>query len=254
VYYNDRIKFNRRAWDVTMTDLLEGRITLDRFRGIAFVGGFSFGDVLGSSKGWAGVIRYHQEIWKQFEWFYIQSNTFSLGVCNGCQLMSLLGWVPYKGSIEEEQQPRFIHNLSGRFECRFLSVKILASPSIMLKDMEGSILGIWSAHGEGRAFFKNESILNKVLEDNLAPIRYVDELGNPTESYPFNPNGSIMGIASLCSKDGRHLALMPHPERSILKWQWPYRPSNWKSNADGYDSPWLKMFQNARKFVTNCQS
>ncbi len=233
------------VWDVTMTDLLEERIKLDNFRGIAFVGGFSYADVLDSAKGWAGVIRFNKKLHEQFQRFYERHDTFSLGVCNGCQLMALLGWVPWKG-ISEEFQPRFIQNRSSRFESRFVTVSILSSPSIMLKGMEGSRLGVWIAHGEGRVFFPKKEIMDEVIKRGLAPIRFVDDDGEFTERYPFNPNGSPLGITALCSSDGRHLAMMPHPERTFLKWQWPYMPESWKRNLD--TSPWIKIFQNAMEW------
>jgi phosphoribosylformylglycinamidine synthase len=233
------------TWDITMSDFLEKRITLSDFRGVAFVGGFSYADVLDSAKGWAGVIRLKKEIWEEFENFYNREDTFSLGVCNGCQLMALLGWVPAKG-IGDTIQPRFIHNTSGRFESRFSTVKILQSPAIMLKGMEESVLGIWVAHGEGRMHFPDKKVLDRVEDDNLAPIRYVDDTNEVTMKYPYNPNGSEKGIASLCSVDGRHLAIMPHPERTFLKWQWPWMPEDWQQNLKA--SPWLKMFQNARNW------
>ena len=232
-------------WDITMTDFLEERVRLSDFKGAAFVGGFSYADVLDSAKGWAGVIRFNKKIWDDFQDFYNREDTFSLGVCNGCQLMALLGWVPWQG-MEDNIQPRFIHNTSGRFESRFSSVKILPGPSIMLKGMEGSVLGIWIAHGEGRAYFPDEKILGKIEEGNLAQIRYVDDNNEVTMKYPFNPNGSAYGIASLCSPDGRHLAIMPHPERTFLKWQWPWMPPGWKEHLKA--SPWLRMFQNARQW------
>ena len=164
-------------------------LTLENFRGVVFVGGFSYADVLDSAKGWAGVIKYNKHIWQQFQTFYNRPDTFSLGVCNGCQLAALLGWVPWQG-IADTDQPRFIHNRSGRFESRFVSLKILESPSIMLKGMEKSVLGVWVAHGEGLAYFPDEKIKEKVLAEGLAPARYADDEGNPTEQYPFNPNGS----------------------------------------------------------------
>ncbi len=232
-------------WDITMTDLIEERITLADFRGVAFVGGFSYADVLDSAKGWAGVIRFNKGIWKEFQNFYQRKDTFSLGICNGCQLVALLGWVPWQG-INNTKQPRFIHNVSGRFESRFSTVKILPSPSIMLHGMEGSVLGIWVAHGEGRAFFPDETILEKIEKDNLAPVRYVDDDNEITVKYPFNPNGSAHGIAALCSPDGRHLSIMPHPERTFLKWHWAWMPEDWRQNLKV--SPWLKMFQNARQW------
>ena len=237
-------------WDITMSDLLAGRATLDRFRGVVFVGGFSYADVLDSAKGWAGVIRYNTDLWQQFETFYNRPDTFSLGVCNGCQLMALLGWVPWRG-IADEIQPRFIHNSSGRFESRFSTVQIQESPSMMLSGMAGASLGVWVAHGEGRAFFPDSTTASKILAQNLAPVRYVNDENQVTQTYPFNPNGSPHGIAGLCSPDGRHLAMMPHPERAFLKWQWGFMPEDWKRDLKA--SPWLKMFQNARTWCEKVQ-
>jgi phosphoribosylformylglycinamidine synthase len=233
------------TWDVAMTDILAARVSMKDFSGVAFVGGFSYADVLDSAKGWAGVIRFNERVWEEFQDFYSRKDTFSLGVCNGCQLMALLGWVPWQG-IEDSHQPRFVHNKSGRFESRFSSVRILPGPSIMLDGMEGSVLGIWVAHGEGRAFFPEENILKEIEKNSLAPVRYVDDAHEISMKYPFNPNGSTDGIAGLCSPDGRHLAIMPHPERTFLKWQWPWMPDDWRQNLEA--SPWLKMFQNARKW------
>jgi len=232
-------------WDVTMTDLLEDRVELGRFRGVVAVGGFSYADVLDSAKGWAGVIRFNSDLWNLFDEFYARPDTFSLGVCNGCQLLALLGWVPWRG-IPDELQPRFVGNASGRFESRFSTVAVEPSPAIMLEGMEGATLGIWVAHGEGRALFPDEPILDRVLADNLAPIRFVNDDAQVTAAYPHNPNGSPHGIAALCSPDGRHLAMMPHPERTFLKWQWGYMPEAWKRDLQA--SPWLRMFQNARKW------
>ena len=233
------------TWDITMMDILAGTVNLNDFKGIAFVGGFSYADVLDSAKGWAGVIRFNKKIWDQFQEFYNRKDSFSLGVCNGCQLMALLGWVPWQG-IANELQPRFIHNISGRFESRFPTVKILAGPSIKLSGMEDSVLGIWVAHGEGRAYCPDMAILKKIEARHLAPVRYIDDNNEITAKYPFNPNGSTAGIAALCSPDGRHLAIMPHPERTFLTWQWPWMPEEWRKNLKA--SPWLKMFQNARKW------
>ncbi|KAE9450141.1 hypothetical protein C3L33_17954, partial [Rhododendron williamsianum] len=212
-------------WDITMSDLLNGVISLQEFRGAVFVGGFSYADVLDSAKGWSASIRFNKPLLKQFEEFYKRPDTFSLGVCNGCQLMALLGWVPGPevggvfGVGGDPSQPRFVHNESGRFECRFTSVTIKDSPALMFKGMEGSTLGVWAAHGEGRAYFPDGGVLDRVLASNLAPLRYCDDDGKPTEVYPFNLNGSPLGIAAICSPDGRHLALMPHPERCFLMWQ-----------------------------------
>ena len=234
-----------QVWDVAMADLLEGGISLNDFRGVAFVGGFSYADVLDSAKGWAGVIRFNAQLYDQFRRFYERPDTFSLGVCNGCQLMALLGWIPWRG-IPDEIQPRFIRNKSGRFESRFSAVRILSSPAVMLRGMEGSTLGVWVAHGEGRLHFSSEETMQEVLDKNLAPIRFIDDGGKFTEVYPFNPNGSPLGITALCSPDGRHFAMMPHPERTFLKWQWAYMPEDLKRDLDA--SPWLKMFQNAREW------
>jgi phosphoribosylformylglycinamidine synthase len=232
-------------WDVVMSDLLAGRVDLEGFRGIVAVGGFSYADVLDSAKGWAGVIRFNEGLREQFERFRDRSDTFSLGVCNGCQLLALLGWVPWHG-IADEQQPRFIQNASGRFESRFAAVEIQPSPALMLRGMEGSRLGIWVAHGEGQAFFPEPEVLERVRQESLAPLRYVDDEGRVTEAYPFNPNGSTHGIAGLCSPDGRHLVMMPHPERSFLKWQWGWMPRELDRSLAA--SPWLRMFQNAREW------
>jgi phosphoribosylformylglycinamidine synthase len=233
------------AWDVAMSDLLEGRIRLDGFRGVAFPGGFAYADVLDSAKGWAGVIRFNPGLLQQFQRFRDRPDTFSLGICNGCQLLALLGWVPWDG-IATRDQPRFIHNASGRFESRFTTVRILESPSIMLRGMEESVLGVWVAHGEGRAYFPDPAVERRILDSGLAPVRYVDDGGHPTTTYPMNPNGSPHGVAALTSPDGRHLSIMPHPERSFLTWQWGWIPEGWKGGTTA--SPWLRMFQNAREW------
>jgi len=232
-------------WDLTMSDLLEDRVGLDRFRGLVAVGGFSYADVLDSAKGWAGVIRRNEALREHFDAFYERSDTFTLGVCNGCQLFALLGWVPWRG-LDTVVQPRFVTNASARFESRFATVTIEPSPSILLRGMEGSTLGIWLQHGEGRAHFPSSAVLERVLADKLAPVRYADDEGRPTEEYPANPNGSPHGIAALCSPDGRHLAMMPHPERTFLKWQWGWMPTQWRRDLAA--SPWLRIFQNAKEW------
>jgi len=232
-------------WDVAMSDLLAGRIALDRFRGLVAVGGFSYADVLDSAKGWAGSIRFNGRLRDQFEAFNAREETFSLGVCNGCQLFALLGWVPWRGLLDTAQ-PRFIRNGSGRFESRFATVRILPSPSVLLDGMEGSVLGIWLQHGEGRAHFPDPDVLDRIEDEGLAPVRYVDDEGTPTEAYPFNPNGSPRGIAALTTPDGRHLAIMPHPERTFLTWQWGWMPPSWRRELTA--SPWLRLFQNARRW------
>lgn len=262
------------VWDVTMQDICNGNFKLDEFRGVVFVGGFSYADVLGSAKGWAAVTLFNDNARRELGRFRARKDTFSLGVCNGCQLMGLIGWVgsdvdgydvmgddvtssdSVAGDVRTcdvdgkqlEQSVSFTHNDSGRFECRFAAVRIEKSPALMFKDMESSTLGIWVAHGEGKVEFKSDAIRNEVVGGSLVPLRYVDEDGNPTMKFPLNPNGSPGGIAAICSKDGRHLAMMPHPERCSLLWQWPWMPQKWHSSDA---SPWLQMFHNAYEW---CQT
>ncbi|MEW5304184.1 MAG: hypothetical protein WDW36_006814 [Sanguina aurantia] len=246
-------------WDITMSDLINGRASLDSFQGIIFVGGFSYADVLDSAKGWAGTIKFNERVLSQFQSFYERPDTFSLGICNGCQLMALLGWIPATGApsasggpgqqLPDLKQPRFVHNASGRFESRYVNVAIDgSSPSVHLKGMDGSVLGVWCAHGEGQALFPDEAVRQHVLSKNLAPIRYVDADANQTEVYPYNPNGSPLGIAALCSENGRHLAMMPHPERCFLTWQLPYYPAHLGLDPKG-PAPWIKLFQNLREWA-----
>jgi phosphoribosylformylglycinamidine synthase len=159
--------------------------------------------------------------------------------------MALLGWVPFPNTVLPVEQPRFIHNESGRFESRWVGIKIAPSSAVLLQGMEGSTLGVWVAHGEGKVYFPNPAHLQIVEEKDLAPLRYVDDNNNVTEAYPLNPNGSPNGIAGLCSEDGRHLALMPHPERCFRLWQQPHVPNEWRGLEEG---PWMTMFQNARIF------
>ena len=229
-------------WDITMTDLLDGKVSLEGFRGLAAVGGFSYADVPESAKGWAATILFNEKLKKIFDEFYTRQDTFSLGVCNGCQLFALLGWVPWQG-LAPEIQPRFVRNISGRFESRWSTVKVFDSRAIMLKGMKNLVFGIHVAHGEGRLQFPDETILTTIRDKSLVSLAFVDDEGNPTEKYPFNPNGSPAGIAGICSKDGRHLAMMPHPERSFLAWQAHWLPEEMKSQLS--ISPWMKMFQNA---------
>ena len=229
-------------WDISMTDLLAGRVTLDGFRGLAAVGGFSYADVPESAKGWAATILFNERLKIMFEDFYSRTDTFSLGVCNGCQLFALLGWVPWQG-IEPADQPRFVRNVSGRFESRWSTVKVLKSKAIMFQGMENLTFGIHVAHGEGRLQFPDGTIYEKLKNEGLAALAFVDDEGLQTEKYPFNPNGSPDGLTGLTSSDGRHLAMMPHPERSFLKWQAHWLPERMKKELTV--SPWLQMFQNA---------
>jgi len=249
------------AWDVHMSDLQNSKITLSQFRGVAFVGGFSFMDVMDSAKGWAGCVHFNAQLKEQFQKFKARTDTFSLGVCNGCQLMALLGWVPGADdgtALPTPKQPRFVHNRSGRFESRFSTVRIepSAATQIWLRGMEGSRLGVWVAHGEGRAHFPEVQVQDAVRRGGQIPMRYVDDDGEATESYPFNPNGSPEGIVGLCSADGRHLAMMPHPERlTAAMWQWPWAPKEWiEGSGQLTASPWLTMFQNARSWCDDTGS
>ncbi|KAJ8936186.1 hypothetical protein NQ318_020931 [Aromia moschata] len=231
-----------KVWDITMQDLLNGTANLDRFQGVIFPGGFSYADVLGSAKGWAASILFNNNLREQFLKFFLRPDTFSLGVCNGCQLMAQIGWVGTP--ITDHAKPDIFleHNLSERFECRWSTVRIERSKSIMLKGMEGSVFGVWVAHGEGRFTFKNDSIYRQLVKDHLVGLRYVDDGGKPTEVYPMNPNGSVEGLAGVCSPNGRHLAMMPHPERCVQPYQWPYLPRDW---VHYQNSPWERMFRNA---------
>jgi len=232
------------AWDVTVTDLIAGGPGLDAFQVLAFPGGFAFADVLDSAKGWASVIRNNERLSTEFAAFFERPDTLSVGICNGCQLMGLLG-IPGFG-LPDELKPRFVKNVSERFESRFSTVSIGKSPAVMLQGMEGSVLGVYVAHGEGRLHVPDPATLDWIVKSNLAPVRYVDPEGRATTTYPYNPNGSPQGIAALCSPDGRHLAIMPHPERCYQLRQWPWVPPEW----DCVDSPWMRMFRNAYAAVT----
>lgn len=240
------------VWDVHMSDLVKGSVNVNDFQGLVFPGGFSYADVLGSARGWAAELLFDKDLYAQLETFKNRSDTFTLGVCNGCQLMAILGLVAPSERVRRtsatqngrsHQGVSLSPNTSGRYESRFSTVKIENSPSIMFKGMEGSILGVWVSHGEGRLEFKNSKIYEGVRSHRLVPLSYVDDKGSSTTTYPFNPNGSPGGLAGLCSEDGRHLAIMPHPERTFIPWQWPWMPSNMKSTMK--TSPWLRMFENA---------
>jgi phosphoribosylformylglycinamidine synthase len=228
-------------WDVAMTDLLAGRIDLAGFRGLAAVGGFSYADVPESAKGWAATILFNPRLEKLFTEFYHRPDTFSLGICNGCQLFSLLGWVPGP-ELAGHRRPRFSRNLSGRFESRWSTVRVEESRAMMLRGMAGLVFGIHVDHGEGRLLFPDPELLPSLQAAAQTPMVYVDDQGRASEEYPFNPNGSAAGLAGLCSADGRHLALMPHPERAFLPWQAHYLPEEMRQLPA---SPWLRMFQNA---------
>lgn len=246
------LKANFEVHDVTMSDLLGAKTSLDQYRGVIYPGGFSYADTLGSAKGWAASIMCSEKLAPQFLNFRERNDTFSLGVCNGCQLMSLIGWVGEGGKQESKviQVPdvALLHNNSGRFECRWNTVKIADSNSIMLRRMVGSVIGCWTAHGEGKFSFRSENILNDLKASHCIALNYVDDEQNPTEIYPMNPNGSPRGIAGLCSKDGRHLAMMPHPERCNEMILWPYIPPGINCKK----CPWQTMFDEA--FIWCCEN
>ncbi|NKB68962.1 MAG: phosphoribosylformylglycinamidine synthase [Candidatus Latescibacteria bacterium] len=223
--------------DVTMTDLLEGRVALDQFQGLVACGGFSFGDVLGAGVGWARSILFNSQLRDQFAAFFARPETFGLGVCNGCQMLSHL-----KELIPGAHDwPSFQRNHSEQFEARFATVEVLPSPSVLLRGLEGARLGIAVAHGEGRTQFSAGT-------QDKAPtsLRYVDNHGQPTESYPYNPNGSPAGLTGFTSQDGRVTIMMPHPERVFRTLQLSWKPPEW----DGDYTPWLQLFQNAHDFAS----
>ncbi|WP_299186149.1 phosphoribosylformylglycinamidine synthase [uncultured Psychrobacter sp.] len=227
------------AVDVHMSDLLEGRINLRDFDGLVACGGFSYGDVLGAGSGWANSILFHDELRMQFVRFFARPDTFSLGVCNGCQMMAQL-----KGLIPgAENFPRFIANKSARFEARTVNVKVERTKSILFKGMQDSILPIAVAHGEGYATLDNTEIDGMAKHGQLA-MRYVDSQGHPTETYPLNPNGSLGGVTGLCSTDGRVTIMMPHPERTLCAYNHSWKPEAWDE-----DGAWMRMFRNARAWL-----
>ena len=216
--------------DVHMTDLVSGREDLSDINLIVFVGGFSNSDVLGSAKGWAGAFLYNPKAKEALDNFYKRSDTLSLGVCNGCQLMMELGLV----YPEWKDHPKMHHNASGKFESIFLNVTIPQNNSVMLQSMAGSTLGVWVAHGEGRFILPEDQ------------TRYTIAARYSHAGYPGTPSGSTHSAAALCSKNGRHLVIMPHIERSLFTWNWPFYPANRKKDKI---SPWIEAFVNAREWV-----
>jgi len=224
------------AVDVHMSDILGGRVSLGDFSGLAACGGFSYGDVLGAGGGWAKSILFNPRARDQFAAFFQRADSFALGVCNGCQMMSQLhDLIP-----GAEAWPRFERNLSEQFEARFVMVEVLDSPSLFFAGMAGSRMPVAVSHGEGRVEFRHPSDAGRAL----AALRYVDHRGNPTETYPLNPNGSPAGVTGYTTADGRFTILMPHPERMFRAAQLPWRP-----DGMGEAGPWLRMFRNARRAV-----
>ena len=234
------IKAGFNAIDVHMSDLMSGRRHLTEFRGLVACGGFSYGDVLGAGEGWAKSILFNSELKEMFKDFFERDDSFSLGICNGCQMMSNLKEI-IPGS---EHWPHFVRNKSEQFEARFSMVEVTASPSIFLKGMEGSKIPIAISHGEGRAEFNNDAQIKECDESGLVFARFIDNYGKVSEQYPSNPNGSPNGITGLTTKDGKVTIMMPHPERVARSVQNSYADSQW-----GEDGPWTRMFRNARVWV-----
>nr|WP_298891791.1 phosphoribosylformylglycinamidine synthase [uncultured Acinetobacter sp.] len=233
----DKVGFN--TVDVHMSDLLAGRINLDDFEGLVACGGFSYGDVLGAGGGWAKSVLFNAKLRDQFEKFFNRDETFSLGVCNGCQMLSQLApLIP-----GANHWGRFHRNTSEVFEARSVNVRIEKSASVLLDGMEGSILPIAVAHGEGRLVASAENLATLNANSQVV-MRYVDSQGNPTQHYPLNPNGSPEAITGLTSLDGRATIMMPHPERNFRALQHSWKPEDWQQ-----DGAWLRMFRNARRFL-----
>jgi phosphoribosylformylglycinamidine synthase len=220
--------------DVHMTDLIAGRSSLEGFKGFAAGGGFSYGDVLGAGQGWAKSILFNPRARAAFEAFFARSDTFALGACNGCQMMAALKEL-IPGAAD---WPIFVRNRSEQFEARVVMVEIPASPSTLFAGMAGSRMPIATAHGEGRAFFARPA-------KPIVAMRYVDHHGKPTDRYPLNPNGSAGGATGYTTADGRFTIVMPHPERVFRNVQ-----LSWAPDEAGEDSPWMRMFRNARRWVS----
>ena len=234
----DRAGFS--AIDVHMSDVLTGRTDLGGFKGLVACGGFSYGDVLGAGEGWAKSILFNERARQQFSQFFARNETFSLGVCNGCQMLSNL-----KSLIPgAELWPHFVTNRSERFEARAAMIEITESNSVLFADMAGSRMPIAVSHGEGRAEFASGTEPSALQAQGMLSGRYVDNYGRPTEQYPANPNGSSQGVTAFTSSDGRATIMMPHPERVFRTVTNSWHPSDWQE-----DSPWMRMFRNARKFV-----
>jgi phosphoribosylformylglycinamidine synthase len=228
------------AVDVHMSDILSGRARLEAFRGVAACGGFSYGDVLGAGEGWAKSILYSARARSEFERFFARKDTFTLGVCNGCQMVSNLKEI-IPGA---ELWPRFVRNRSEQFEARLALVRIEHSPSVLLTGMAGSLIPIAVAHGEGRAEFAADQQQTELVAAGQVAARFVDHSGQPTLHYPENPNGSPQGITAVTTPDGRATIIMPHPERVFRSVQLSWHPQD-----AGDDSPWMRLFRNARVFV-----
>ncbi|EGR1124471.1 phosphoribosylformylglycinamidine synthase [Vibrio cholerae] len=233
----DRAGFD--AVDVHMSDILTGQTVLDAYQGLVACGGFSYGDVLGAGEGWAKSILFNAQAREQFEQFFQRKDTFSLGVCNGCQMLSnLRDLIP-----GAELWPRFVRNESDRFEARFSLVEVQKSPSLFFSEMAGSRMPIAVSHGEGRVEVRDAQHLAAIEQSGTVAIRFVDNFGQPTQAYPSNPNGSPNAITGLTTQDGRVTIMMPHPERVFRTVANSWHPDNWGENG-----AWMRMFQNARKY------
>jgi len=222
-----------------MSDLIAGRVDLASFAGLVACGGFSYGDVLGAGGGWAKTVLFNERVREQFATFFARQDTFSLGICNACQMLSQLKELIPGADL----WPRFVRNRSEVFEARTALVEVPASPSIFLAGMAGSHMPIAVAHGEGRAHDSAEN-LQALAGSGLVALGWVDGQGQRTQQYPLNPNGSPFGIAGVTSADGRATLMMPHPERVFRAIQHSWRPDEWLE-----DGPWARMFRNARQFV-----
>ncbi|MFQ3219057.1 MAG: phosphoribosylformylglycinamidine synthase [Paraglaciecola sp.] len=234
----DRAGFT--AIDVHMSDVLAGRVSLSEFKGLVACGGFSYGDVLGAGEGWAKSILFNPQARDQFSAFFDRNETFTLGVCNGCQMLSNLKQL-IPGA---EHWPHFVTNQSERFEARVAMLEVKDSPSILFAGMQGSRIPIAVSHGEGRAEFAGGNGLQTMEDSGTIALQYVDNYGKVTQQYPANPNGSPLGISGLTSIDGRATIMMPHPERVFRTVANSWHPSDWQE-----DSPWMRMFRNARVYL-----
>jgi phosphoribosylformylglycinamidine synthase len=224
-----------------MSDIITGRLSLIDFKAMVACGGFSFGDVLGAGQGWAESILLNSKARDEFEAFFKREDTLSLGVCNGCQMMSHIKEI-IPGT---ELWPQFIKNESEQFEARFVSVELQKNNSPFFNEMEGSVLPIAVAHGEGRVNFINNNDIESIQANNLVTMKYVNNHHQGTLRYPFNPNGSELSITGLTSINGRVSIMMPHPERVFKSDQNSWYPKSWNEYG-----PWYRMFANANKFFT----
>ena len=241
-----------QVFDLNMNDLLNNSNTLDDMNGIAFAGGFTFSDVLGAGTGWHSMIQYNSVLKNQFQRFYDREDSFSIGICNGCQLMAKLGWIDGVKDLE------LVENESNRFESRWSTVRVNKTNNIFLKSLAGLRFGIWVAHKEGQFKYNIKTVQNtsekntKDIHSYEPAIQYIDSDCQPTQHYPENPNGSFKATAALSSKNGRHLAIMPHPERSFLMYQVPFTMLGFNGairkpvgpDYNVFYSPWFQMFLN----------